>query len=244
MTTKTQSPDSLSNLALSPLLIFLTLGCAASEEDLCALAGQHLRSCLGVAVPPPSECDVDLAQRVLATGCAELEDGVRGATGLFDDIEWGSLDVGDVGDEWAGWFGGGGTKRVLTVYGGPADSTAFQGLPACGGRRVDGQWYYATGKSTYGCGAKLEFRRGDRCVVVKVVDEGPSTYVDQMALQKCGSGVIDASPLVSRHLFGRSSAGWSDCFRIEVRQVSRSTPAGPCGGGGGLWSFLDSWFFG
>jgi len=222
-------------LAPATLLLWLALaGCAASEEDLCAEAGQHLQSCLGVPVRPRPGCDVDLAQQVLATDCAGLEDGVRGASGLFDDL----LGLFDVDIEWAGWFdGGGATTHVLTVYGGQNDHSAYGGTPACGGRPVDGQWYYATGKSTYGCGAKLELRRGDRCVVVEVVDEGPAYEVDRLARESCGSTVIDASPLVSMHLFNVGGAGWSNCRKIEVREVSRSTPPGPCGS----WNPFD-WF--
>jgi hypothetical protein len=118
-------------------------GCAGSEQELCALAGEHLQSCTGVAVHPPSDCDVHLAQQV-ATDCAELENGARGTAswvddvmGWFDDrVEWAG------GLEWAGWFGsggGGGTTYYLTAYG-AANCPFYQGLPACGGRRVDGNF--------------------------------------------------------------------------------------------------------
>ena len=41
-----------------------------------------------------------------------------------------------------------------------------------------------------------------------------------------GGPIIDASPLVSEHLFGTSSAGWSDHFAIEVTVVAATTPLG------------------
>jgi len=121
----------------------------------------------------------------------------------------------------------------LTAYGGPADPSAYNGVPACGGARVDGSWYYATGAYTFGCGARLELRAGGTCVVVSVVDNGPAVWVEQSAKQLCGKTgyIIDASPLVSQKLYGTSSAGWSDCLPIGVTPVPSSTPTGPrpCG---------------
>jgi uncharacterized protein (TIGR03382 family) len=123
----------------------------------------------------------------------------------------------------------------LTSYGGPDDKT-IDGIPACGGRTIDGSWYYATGAYTYGCGARLRLEAGGRCVVVKVVDNGPAGWVEQKASYRCGGTgyIIDASPLVSKHLYGVYSAGWSDCLKIQVTPVDGSTPLGPssCSAGG------------
>lgn len=117
---------------------------------------------------------------------------------------------------------------VLTSYGGPGDPGA-NGTPACGGKKVDGSWYYSTGAYSFGCGSKLRLRANGKCVVVKVVDNGPAEWVETKAKNKCGGTgyVIDASPLVSKHLYGTSSAGWSDCFAIEVTPIDSSAPTGP-----------------
>jgi MYXO-CTERM domain-containing protein len=121
----------------------------------------------------------------------------------------------------------------LTIYGGPDDASAFLGTPACGGRVVDGEWWYATGAHSFGCDAKLELRAGDRCAVVEVVDNGPAEWVEESAADACGGlgYIIDTSPLAAEHLFGLGSAGWSDCLGISVRQVDPATPTGPQGCG-------------
>jgi MYXO-CTERM domain-containing protein len=66
---------------------------------------------------------------------------------------------------------------------------------------------------------------------VEVVDNGPAGWVEQQAAAKCGGTgyIIDASPLVTKHLFGLGCAGWSDCKAIQVRPVAKSTPTGPAG---------------
>lgn len=101
--------------------------------------------------------------------------------------------------------------------------------PACGGKMIDGAWYYSTGAYTFGCGARLKLEANGKCVVVAVVDNGPAAWVESKAKNKCGKTgyIIDASPLVSKHLFGTSSAGWSDCYAIKVSQVAKSTATGP-----------------
>jgi hypothetical protein len=130
----------------------------------------------------------------------------------------------------------------LTAYGGPSDPSAYYGMPACGGERVDGSWYYSTGAYTFGCGRRLELRAGNRCVVVKVVDNGPTAWVENSARTYCGKTgyIIDASPLVSDYLYGTGSAGWTDCLAIRVTPVSSSTPTGPrpCGSGSGAGTFI------
>jgi hypothetical protein len=119
---------------------------------------------------------------------------------------------------------------ILTCYGGPSDSSAYLGTPACGGKKVDGKWWYSTGAYSFGCGSKLELKANGKCAVVKVVDNGPAAWVEAKAKAKCGGTgyIIDASPLVTKHLFNLSCAGWSDCKKIQVRKVSSSTPEGPC----------------
>jgi hypothetical protein len=107
--------------------------------------------------------------------------------------------------------------------------------PACGGKTIDGAWYYSTGAYTFGCHTKLQLRANGKCVVVEVVDNGPAAWVESKAQGKCGGTgyMIDASPLVSQHLFGTSSAGWSDCYAMEVTKVDAGAPTGPqpCSGG-------------
>ncbi len=126
--------------------------------------------------------------------------------------------------------GGAPWSYYLTCYGGPSDS-CYMGTPACGGKKVDGKWWYATGAYSFGCHAKLELRANGKCVVVEVVDNGPAGWVESKAAAKCGGTgyIIDASPLVTKHLFGLSCAGWSDCKKIQVRKVASSTPTGPGG---------------
>ena len=122
-------------------------------------------------------------------------------------------------------------KYYLTCYGGPSDSSAYKHTPACGGKVVDGAWWYSTGAWSFGCHAKLELRANGKCAVVEVVDNGPAGWVEQQAAAKCGGTgyIIDASPLVTKHLFGLGCAGWSDCKAIQVRPVAKSTPTGPAG---------------
>ena len=113
----------------------------------------------------------------------------------------------------------------LTTFGGGSDT---QGM-ACGGT-ADASWYYATGAYTFGCKSKLKLEANGKCVVVEVRDNGPAAWVEAKAAGKCGGTgyIIDASPLASKHLFGASGAGWSDCYEIKVTKVDKSTPNGPC----------------
>ncbi len=115
----------------------------------------------------------------------------------------------------------------LTSYGDPHDPD--RGTPACGGRKVDGNWYYSTGAFTYGCGTLLKLEANQKCVVVKVVDNGPAAWVEEDSKEKCGGTgyIIDASPVTSKYLYGSRSAGWSDCFEIKVSVVAGDSPMGP-----------------
>lgn len=117
----------------------------------------------------------------------------------------------------------------LTCYGGPSDSSAYLGTPACGGKKVNGNWWYSTGAYSFGCNAKLELSANGKCTVVEVVDNGPAGWVETKAAKTCGGTgyIIDASPLVTKYLYGMSCAGFSDCVKIKVRPVDKSTPAGP-----------------
>jgi hypothetical protein len=104
------------------------------------------------------------------------------------------------------------------------------GTPACGGKKVDGNWWYSTGAYSFGCNSKLELSANGKCAVVEVVDNGPAQWVEDKAKATCGGTgyIIDASPLVTQHLYGLSCAGWSDCKQIQVRPVPDDTPTGPC----------------
>ena len=122
--------------------------------------------------------------------------------------------------------------HILTCYGGCApphyDPTACGGSTACCANCIDGTWWYSTGQQIFGCGAKLEIRRGNKCCVVQVADNGPASWVEDNAANVCGGNgdIIDASPLVRDYLGG--GCGWSECFMVDVRPVSANTPQGIC----------------
>ncbi len=110
----------------------------------------------------------------------------------------------------------------LTTFGAGTDS----GTMSCGSNTNHGSWYYAASRQRYGCGAHLKVEANGKCVVVQADDYGPDVCVENAA----GGPILDASPLVGQALFGSSSAGWSDHFRVHVTEVSGSTPLGPCAG--------------
>ncbi|HJZ84284.1 MAG TPA: hypothetical protein VKN99_03895 [Polyangia bacterium] len=112
----------------------------------------------------------------------------------------------------------------LTSFGNGSDS----GIMSCGTNTNHGSWYYAASRQRYGCGSHIQIEANGKCVVAKTDDYGPDVCVENAA----GGPIIDASPLVSEHLFGVSSAGWSDRLRVHVTEVPTSTPLGPCSGGG------------
>lgn len=129
--------------------------------------------------------------------------------------------------------------HILTCYGGCSpphyDPSACGGSTACCSHCIDGTWWYSTEQQIFGCGAKLEIRKGDKCVVVQVADNGPASWVENKAAGVCGGSgdIIDASPLVADYFGG--GCGWSQCFWVQVRPVSSSLPQGicptcPCGG--------------
>jgi hypothetical protein len=108
----------------------------------------------------------------------------------------------------------------LTTFGGGSDT---QGM-ACGGT-ADGTWYYLADRDRFGCGAKVQITNlaNGNSVVAQVADIGPNVCVEQAA----GLPVIDASPMVSQHLFGNSSSGWEDHRSVLAQVVDPSTPTGP-----------------
>ncbi|MEO8875295.1 MAG: hypothetical protein ABI461_06900 [Polyangiaceae bacterium] len=108
----------------------------------------------------------------------------------------------------------------LTSFGGPGES----GIMSCGDYTKNGSWYYAASRQRYGCGAHVKVEANGKCVVVQTDDYGPDVCVENAA----GRPILDASPLVSKYLFGTKSAGWSDHFAITVTEVDKSTPLGPC----------------
>ncbi len=111
----------------------------------------------------------------------------------------------------------------LTSFGfSPSDD----GTMSCGEKTLDGSWYYAASRQRYGCGAHIRIEANGRCVVAETDDYGPDVCVENAA----GRPIIDASPLVSEHLFGTKSAGWSDRYAITVTLVAKSTALGPCDG--------------
>jgi hypothetical protein len=103
------------------------------------------------------------------------------------------------------------------------------GLMSCGQKTLHGSWYYAASRQRYGCGAHIQIEANGKCVVAETDDYGPDVCVENAA----GKPIIDASPLVSEHLFGTQSAGWSDRFPIHVTLVAKTTPLGVCATGGG-----------
>jgi hypothetical protein len=111
-------------------------------------------------------------------------------------------------------------EYYLTSFGAGADS----GTMACGDNTRHGAWYYAASRQRFGCGAHIQITAHGKCVVAQTDDYGPDVCVEAAA----GGPIIDASPLVSLHLFGSRSAGWSDHLLVDVVEVARSTPLGPC----------------
>lgn len=181
------------------------------------LGGRFRASALAVAVLAGSGC-------VVADGLEDEPDGTGEATAQEEEIG------GHGVPKWhePGAHSG---PHVLTCYGGCAephyDPSACGGSTACCRNCIDGTWWYSTEQRNFGCGAKLELRRGDRCVIVEVADNGPADWVEDQALARCGVGwIIDTSPLVHDYFGG--GCGWSECFIVDVRQVADDLPQGPC----------------
>lgn len=107
----------------------------------------------------------------------------------------------------------------MTTFGGGADTQPM----ACGGT-ADGKGYYAASRQRYGCGAKLQVEANGQCVVLQAMDYGPDVCVEAAA----GGPILDMSPAASKILWNVSGAGWSDRLKVNVTEVSSSTPLGPC----------------
>jgi len=112
-------------------------------------------------------------------------------------------------------------EYYLTSFG---FTSSDDGIMSCGEYTKNGSWYYAASRQRFGCGSRIQIEANGKCVVAETDDYGPDVCVENAA----GRPIIDASPLVSEHLFGVKSAGWSDRYAIHVTQVSDSTPLGPC----------------
>lgn len=113
----------------------------------------------------------------------------------------------------------------LTSFGGGSDTQRV----ACGGRVADGLWYYLADSWRFGCGARVRITnpQNGASVVAQVIDVGPACWVEERA----GGPIIDASPLVARHLFGHPMVGWSDRKIVRAEPVAGDTPLGPVGSG-------------
>ncbi|MBL8600376.1 MAG: hypothetical protein JNK72_00485 [Myxococcales bacterium] len=111
----------------------------------------------------------------------------------------------------------------VTTFGGPGDAQRT----ACGGY-ANGRSLYIAGSWRFGCGARVRVTnpRTGRWCVAEVNDVGPNICVERAARKP----IIDASPVVTRELFGVSSAGWSDRILVNAVAVNRATPLG-CGSG-------------
>lgn len=113
----------------------------------------------------------------------------------------------------------------LTSFGGGSDTqpVACAGMPP-----ADGSWYYVADSSRFGCGTRILISNPStgKSVVAVVADYGPNICVEQAG----GKPVIDASPLVSRYLFGSDSSGYIDRRLVQATVVDPSTPLGPAGG--------------
>ena len=122
----------------------------------------------------------------------------------------------------------GGTCAQLTFADLPDDDTydltTFTGEGMSCGGNADSTWAYIAGRARWGCGTLVVVRNpadGTQCVA-EVADCGPNRCVEQAA----GRPVVDASPLVSRHLFGQSSAGWSEHLEVTAQVAPAGSESG------------------
>ena len=111
----------------------------------------------------------------------------------------------------------------ITSFGGGVDTQRM----ACTGI-ADGRWMYIADSWRFGCRARVRVTnpRTGRWCIAQVADVGPNICVEQAA----GRPIIDASPVITRELFGRNSAGWSERMVVRAELVPTSTPLG-CGNG-------------
>ena len=111
----------------------------------------------------------------------------------------------------------------MTTFGGPGDEQPTQCEAA---PDADGTWFYAANRQRFGCGqrARLVDLDRKRCAIVEVADLGPNICVEEAS----GQPTWDVSPLVTKHLFGASQAGWSEHRKVIGAPVDASNPLGPC----------------
>jgi MYXO-CTERM domain-containing protein len=129
----------------------------------------------------------------------------------------------------------------VTTFGGGADT---QGM-SCGGT-ADGKWAYIADKARFGCGAKVKISAKGKSCIAKVADCGPNKCVEEAASSSGCSGhhpIIDASPFITRYLFGKGGVGWSDHLSVTAELVDKDTPIG-CPGGEEPAPKLDAKFVG
>jgi len=116
----------------------------------------------------------------------------------------------------------------VTTFGGGADTQPM----SCGGT-ADGTWAYVADSARFGCKSKLLIEAGGKSCVAEVRDCGPNRCVEQAACYcSCGGHfpIIDASPFITKYLFGASGMGWSDKKKVNAKLVDPATPIG-CPGG-------------
>jgi hypothetical protein len=111
---------------------------------------------------------------------------------------------------------------------------------------ADGRWMYIADSWRFGCRSRVKLTnpRTGRWCVAQVADVGPNICVERAA----GKPIIDASPVITRELYGIRSAGWSDRILIRAERVAATTPIG-CGAGtapppadpGGRTCYSSTW---
>ncbi|MCS6900657.1 MAG: D-Ala-D-Ala carboxypeptidase family metallohydrolase [Myxococcales bacterium] len=119
----------------------------------------------------------------------------------------------------------------ITSYGG-GNETQPQACP--GMPMADGKWAYIANLARFGCGTKVKIEANGKSCIAQVADCGPNRCVEDAAsFNNCKTHfpIIDASPLITKYLYGSTSAGWSDKWKVKVTEVAASTPIG-CPGGG------------
>jgi hypothetical protein len=111
----------------------------------------------------------------------------------------------------------------ITTFGGGSDT---QGM-SCGGT-ADGTWAYIADLARFGCGAKVRIEANGKACVAKVADCGPNKCVEQAASGSCSSHhpIIDASPYITKYLFGKGGMGWSDKKSVIAYKVASTTAIG------------------
>lgn len=119
-------------------------------------------------------------------------------------------------------------EYYLTNYGKAGDThpQSCQGV-----KPADASWAYVAGRARWACGTKLKIEANGKSCIAQVADCGPNRCVEQAAAyDNCNSHkpIIDASPIIAKHLFGVNSAGYSDKFKIKVTEVGGSEEIG-CG---------------